>query len=321
MSSTRLLRANSVLDLIGATPIIRLNRVVPPGAATVWAKLERANPGGSIKDRIGLAMIEAAERDGALKPGGTIVEPTSGNTGVGLAMVAAVKGYRVVLVMPESMSVERRRLLTAYGAEVMLTPGDEGMSGAVKRARELVAENPGYFTPQQFDNPANPEAHRHTTAQEILTQAAGPIDAFVAGVGTGGTITGVGEVLKEMYPGILVVAVEPAGSPVLSGGQPGTHKIQGIGADFVPSVLKRDVIDEVLPVADDDAMEMARRLAREEGLLVGISSGAATHAAAEIAARLGRDKTVVTILPDTGERYLSTELYSQSSREERHGKA
>ena len=321
MSSTRLLRANSVLDLIGATPIIRLNRVVPPGAATVWAKLERTNPGGSIKDRIGLAMIEAAERDGALKPGGTIVEPTSGNTGVGLAMVAAVKGYRVVLVMPESMSVERRRLLTAYGAEVMLTPGDEGMSGAVKRARELVAENPGYFTPQQFDNPANPEAHRHTTAQEILTQAAGPIDAFVAGVGTGGTITGVGEVLKEMYPGILVVAVEPAGSPVLSGGQPGTHKIQGIGADFVPSVLKRDVIDEVLPVADDDAMEMARRLAREEGLLVGISSGAAAHAAAEIAARLGRDKTVVTILPDTGERYLSTELYSQSSREERHGKA
>ena len=321
MSSTRLLRANSVLDLIGATPIIRLNRVVPPGAATVWAKLERTNPGGSIKDRIGLAMIEAAERDGALKPGGTIVEPTSGNTGVGLAMVAAVKGYRVVLVMPESMSVERRRLLTAYGAEVMLTPGDEGMSGAVKRARELVAENPGYFTPQQFDNPANPEAHRHTTAQEILTQAAGPIDAFVAGVGTGGTLTGVGEVLREMYPGILVVAVEPAGSPVLSGGQPGTHKIQGIGADFVPSVLKRDVIDEVLPVADDDAMEMARRLAREEGLLVGISSGAAAHAAAEIAARLGRDKTVVTILPDTGERYLSTELYSQSSREERHGKA
>ena len=287
----------------------------------MWAKLERTNPGGSIKDRIGLAMIEAAERDGALKPGGTVVEPTSGNTGVGLAMVAAVKGYRVVLVMPESMSVERRRLLTAYGAEVILTPGDEGMSGAVRRARELVAENPGYFTPQQFDNPANPEAHRHTTAQEILTQADGPIDAFVAGVGTGGTITGVGEVLRERYPGILVVAVEPVGSPVLSGGQPGTHKIQGIGADFVPSVLERDVIDEVMPVADDDAMEMARRLAREEGLLVGISSGAAVHAAVEIAARLGRDKTVVTILPDTGERYLSTELYSQSSREERHGKA
>jgi len=321
LSSTRLLRANSVLDLIGLTPLIRLNRVVPPGAATVWAKLERTNPGGSIKDRIGLAMIEAAERDGALKPGGTIVEPTSGNTGVALAMVAAVKGYRVVLVMPESMSVERRRLLTAYGAEVVLTPGDEGMSGAVRRARELVAENPGYFTPQQFDNPANPEAHRHTTAQEILTQTVGPIDAFVAGVGTGGTLTGVGEVLRERYPGILIIAVEPAGSPVLSGGQPGTHKIQGIGADFVPSVLNRENVDEVLPVADDDAMEMARRLAREEGLLVGTSSGAATYGAVEIAARLGRDKTVVTILPDTGERYLSTELYSQRLREERHGKA
>lgn len=310
MSSTRLLRANSVLDLIGLTPLIRLNCVVPPGAATVWAKLERTNPGGSVKDRIALAMIEAAERDGVLKPGGTIVEPTSGNTGVGLAMVAAVKGYRVILVMPESMSVERRRLLTAYGAEVMLTPGDEGMSGAVRRARDLLAENPGYFMPQQFDNPANPEAHRHTTAQEILTQADGPIDAFVAGVGTGGTITGVGKVLKEKYPGILVIAVEPARSPVLSGGQPGPHKIQGIGADFVPSVLKREVIDEVLPVADDDAMEMARRLAREEGLLVGISSGAAAHAAAEIAVRLGHGKTVVMILPDTGERYLSTELYS-----------
>jgi len=321
LSSKRVLRANSVLDLIGATPLVRLNRVVPAGAATVWAKLERTNPGGSIKDRIGLAMIEAAERDGALKPGGTIVEPTSGNTGVALAMVAAVKGYRVVLVMPESMSVERRRLLTAYGAEVVLTPGGEGMSGAVKRARELVAENPGYFMPQQFDNPANPEAHRHTTAQEILTQAAGPIDAFVAGVGTGGTLTGVGEVLRERYPGILVVAVEPAGSPVLSGGQPGTHKIQGIGADFVPSVLNRENVDEVLPVADDYAMEMARRLAQEEGLLVGISSGAAICGAAKIAVRLGRGKTVVTILPDTGERYLSTELYSQRSREESYGKA
>ena len=321
LSSKRLSRANSVLDLIGLTPLIRLNHVVPPETATVWAKLESMNPGGSIKDRIGLAMIEAAERAGELKPGDTIVEPTSGNTGVGLAMVAAVKGYRVVLVMPESMSMERRRLLTAYGAEVMLTPSGEGMSGAVRQARELVAENPGYFTPQQFDNPANPEVHRHTTAQEILTQVDDPIDAFVAGVGTGGTLTGVGEVLKNRYAGILVVAVEPAGSPVLSGDQPGPHKIQGIGANFVPSVLAQENIDEVFPVTDDDAMEMARRLAWEEGLLVGISSGAAVYAAAEIAARLGRGKTVVTILPDTGERYLSTELYSQSSREERHGKA
>lgn len=305
------LRADSVLELIGATPLVRLHRVVPPGAAAVWAKLERGNPGGSIKDRIGLAMIEAAERDGTLRPGGTIVEPTSGNTGVGLAVVAAVKGYRLILIMPESMSTERRNLLAAYGAEVILTPGDEGMTGSVERACQLVADNPGYFMPQQFENPANPEVHRRTTAQEILAQVDGPIDAFVAGVGTGGTLTGVGEVLKERYPDILVVAVEPEGSPVLSGGSPGPHRIQGIGAGFVPAVLNRDIVDEVGRVAFEAAAAMARRLARQEGLLVGISSGAATCVAAEIAARLGRGKTVVTVLPDTGERYLSAGLCDQ----------
>ena len=287
----------------------------------MWAKVERSNPGGSIKDRIGLAMIEAAERDGTLKPGGTIVEPTSGNTGVGLAIVAAVKGYRLILVMPESMSMERRKLLAAYGAEVMLTPAGEGMAGAVERARQLAADNPGYFMPQQFENPANPEAHRHTTAQEILAQVDGPIDAFVAGVGTGGTLTGVGEVLKERCPNILIVAVEPEGSRVLSGGQPGSHAIQGIGAGFVPAVLNREIIDEVLSVADGAAAGMTRRLAREEGLLVGSSSGAAVCGAAEMATRLGPGKTVVTILPDTGERYLSSQLYQSRSGEESHGEA
>jgi cysteine synthase A len=303
-------RADTVLGLIGHTPVVRLQRMPAPGSATVWAKLERANPGGSVKDRIGLAMIEAAERDGLLKPGGVIIEPTSGNTGIGLAMVAAVKGYRLILTMPETMSVERRTLLAAYGAEIVLTPGTEGMRGAVAKAEELVWKNPGYFMPQQFKNPANPEVHRRTTAVEILHQVDGPLHAFVAGVGTGGTLTGVGEALKERYPAVQIVAVEPANSPVLSGGQPGPHKIQGIGAGFVPDVLDMEVVDEVITVANEEALETARRLAREEGLLVGISSGAAAFAALQVAKRLGDGKTVVVILPDTGERYLSTELFS-----------
>ena len=303
-------RADTVLGLIGHTPVVRLQRMPAPGSATVWAKLERANPGGSVKDRIGLSMIEAAERDGLLKPGGVIVEPTSGNTGIGLAMVAAVKGYRLILTMPETMSVERRTLLAAYGAEIVLTPGTEGMRGAVAKAEEMVWKNPGYFMPQQFKNPANPEVHRRTTAVEILHQVDGPLHAFVAGVGTGGTLTGVGEALKERYPAVQIIAVEPASSPVLSGGQPSPHKIQGIGAGFVPDVLDMDVVDEVITVANEEALETARRLAREEGLLVGISSGAAAFAALQVAERLGDGKTVVVILPDTGERYLSTELFS-----------
>lgn len=303
-------RADTVLELIGNTPVVRLQRMPAPGSATVWAKLERANPGGSVKDRIGLSMIEAAERGGFLKPSGVIVEPTSGNTGIGLAMVAAVKGYRLILTMPDTLSVERRLLMAAYGAELVLTPGAEGMGGAVARAEELVRQNPGYFMPQQFKNPANPEVHRRMTAVEILDQVDGPIHAFVAGVGTGGTLTGVGEVLKERYPAVQIVAVEPAGSPVLSGGQPGPHKIQGIGAGFVPDVVNMDVVDEVITVANEEALETARQLAREEGLLVGISSGAAAFAALQVAERLGDGKTVVVILPDTGERYLSTELFS-----------
>jgi cysteine synthase A len=302
-------RADTVLELIGRTPVVRLQRMPVPGSATVWAKLERANPGGSVKDRIGLAMIKAAERDGLLKPSGVIIEPTSGNTGIGLAMVAAVKGYRLILTMPDTLSVERRTLLAAYGAELVLTPGAEGMKGAIAKAEELVRENPGSFMPQQFKNLANPEVHRRTTAVEILDQVEGPIHAFVAGVGTGGTLTGVGEVLKERYPAVQVVAVEPANSPVLSGGQPGPHKIQGIGAGFVPDVLNKDVVDEIITVANEEALETARRLAREEGLLVGISSGAAAFAALRMAARLGDGQTVVVILPDTGERYLSTELF------------
>jgi cysteine synthase A len=304
-------RADTVLELIGRTPVVRLQRMPAPRSATIWAKLERANPGGSVKDRIGLAMIEAAERDGLLKPGGVIVEPTSGNTGIGLAMVAAVKGYRLILTMPDTLSVERRTLLAAYGAELVLTPGVEGIKGAIAKAEELMRENPGSFMPQQFKNPANPEVHRRTTAVEILQQVDGPIHAFVAGVGTGGTLTGVGEVLKERYPAVQVVAVEPASSPVLSGGQPGPHKIQGIGAGFVPDVLNMEVVDEVIAVTNEEALETARQLAREEGLLVGISSGAATFAAIQVAECLSDGQTVVVILPDTGERYLSTELFSE----------
>jgi cysteine synthase A len=274
----------------------------------VLVKLESANPGGSVKDRIALAMVEDAERRGVLQPGATLVEPTSGNTGIGLAMVAAVKGYRLILTMPDDMSEERRRLLARYGAELHLTPAIEGMTGAVHAAQELCRRHPDYVMPQQFQNPANPEVHRRTTALEILEATGGRLDAFVAGVGTGGTITGVGEVLREKVSGIRIVAVEPAKSPVLAGGKFGVHGIQGIGASFVPGVFNRAVVDELVHVRDEDAMATARRLAREEGLLVGVSAGANVWAAVEVAGRLGAGRVVVTVLPDTGERYLSVNL-------------
>jgi cysteine synthase A len=299
--------ADSVLDVIGNTPMIRLHRVVPEGSAEILAKLESLNPAGSVKDRIALSMIEDAEARGDLKPGDTIVEPTSGNTGIGLAMVAAVKGYRLILTMPEDMSIERRKLFTRFGAEVVLTPAIEGMSGAVFAAQELVDKH-RYFMAQQFNNPANPEIHRRTTALEVLKATGGQLDAFVAGVGTGGSITGVGEVLKRELPGVLIVAVEPARSPVLAGGKPGLTGIQGIGASFVPGVLNREVYDELIAVRDEDAMAMAARLTKEEGLLVGISAGCNVFASLQIAERLGAGKRVVTILPDTGERYLSVNL-------------
>ena len=299
--------AETVLELIGGTPMVRLNRVVPDGAAEVVAKVESHNPAGSVKDRIALSMIEAAEREGRIKPGDTIVEPTSGNTGIGLAMVAAVKGYRLIVTMPEDMSLARRDLLARYGAEIILTPAIEGMTGAVYAAQELMSENPQYFMPQQFENPANPEAHRRTTAREILAATGGRLDAFVAGVGTGGTITGVGEVLKAEKPDVLIIAVEPARSPVLQGGRAGITAIQGIGAGFAPGVLNRQVLDEIMSVGDEDAIAMSRRLSREEGLLVGVSAGANVVAALKVAKRLGRDKRVVTVLPDTGERYLTME--------------
>jgi cysteine synthase len=300
--------AETVLDLIGGTPMVRLSRMVKEGWAELVAKVESFNPAGSVKDRIALSMIEAAEREGRLKPGETIVEPTSGNTGIGLAMVAAVKGYRLIVTMPEDMSLARRDLLARYGVEVVLTPAIEGMTGAVYAAQELINENPQYFMPQQFENPANPEVHRRTTAQEILAATGGKIDAFVAGVGTGGTITGVGEVLKEQDSDILVVAVEPARSPVLQGGRGGVHAIQGIGASFVPGILNREVVDEIISVGDEDAIAMSRRLTHDEGLLVGISAGANVFAALKVAKRLGRGKCVVTVLPDTGERYLTMEV-------------
>ena len=298
---------DSITDLIGDTPLVRLHRVVPQGAAEVLGKLESLNPGGSVKDRIAKAMIDAAERDGLIRPGGTLVEPTSGNTGVGLAMVAVVKGYRLILTMPEDMSTERRRLFERFGAEVILTPAIEGMSGAVFAAEEI-AERPGHFMPQQFQNAANPEVHRQTTAEEIWSATEGQIDAFVAGVGTGGTITGVGEVLKARRPGLLVVAVEPEKSSVLRGGRFGVHGIQGIGASFVPGVLNRTIYDEVMGVTDEDAYVMTARLTREEGILAGISAGANVEAASRIATRLGPDKRVVTVICDTGERYLSVNL-------------
>ena len=297
--------ADSVLDLIGGTPLVRLRRLPEASGARVLAKIEARNPGASVKDRIAAAMVEDAERRGVLKPGATIVEPTSGNTGVGLAMVAAVKGYRLILTMPEDYSVERQRLFARFGAEIHLTPAIEGMSGAVFAAQELCREHPDYFMPQQFQNPANPEIHRRTTALEILEATEGRLDAFVAGVGTGGTITGVGEVLKSKLPGVLVVAVEPAKSPVLSGGPFRPHGIQGIGASFVPGVLNRSVIHRIVTVRDEDAVAWSRRLSREEGLLAGISSGAAAWAACQLAAELTPAQIVVTILPDTGERYLS----------------
>lgn len=297
--------ASSVLDTIGNTPMVRLTRLQPVGAAEVIAKMESLNPGGSVKDRIALAMIEDAEERGLLKPGATIVEPTSGNTGIGLAMVAAVKGYKLILTMPDDMSLERRKLLQRFGAQLILTPAIEGMTGAVFAAEDLVAKGEGYFMPQQFNNPANPEVHRRTTAHEILRDTDGKLDAFVAGVGTGGTITGVGEVLKGLLPNLLIVAVEPSRSQVLAGGKAGIHAIQGIGASFVPGVLNRDVYDEIIAVKDEDALETAKQLTRREGLLVGVSAGANVFAALQVARRLGVGKRVVTMLPDTGERYLS----------------
>ncbi|MBO2536761.1 MULTISPECIES: cysteine synthase A [Rummeliibacillus] len=300
---------NSVVELIGNTPIVKLNHVTGPNDGNVYAKLEYFNPGSSVKDRIAAAMIETAEKEGKLKPGSTIVEPTSGNTGIGLAMVAAAKGYKTVIVMPDTMSVERRNLLRAYGAELVLTPGADGMKGAIAKANELVEKN-GWFVPQQFENPANVQAHRATTGPEIIEAFEGlNLDAFISGVGTGGTVTGTGEVLKEKYPNIEVIAVEPKDSPVLSGGKPGPHKIQGIGAGFVPKVLNTEVYDSIFQVANEDAFDAARKVAREEGVLAGISSGAALYAAIETAKRLGKGKNVLALLPDTGERYFSTALY------------
>ncbi|OIO40605.1 MAG: cysteine synthase A [Candidatus Omnitrophica bacterium CG1_02_49_10] len=301
--------AANVIELIGSTPIVKLNKVAESGSADIYAKLEFFNPGGSVKDRICLAMVENAEKRGVLKSGFTIVEPTSGNTGIGLAMVSAVKGYRLILTMPETMSRERIYILKRFGAEIVLTPGVEGMAGAVRKAEEIASKTANSFMPQQFNNPANPQVHRKTTAQEILKSVGDDIDAFVAGVGTGGTITGVGEVLKKSIKGVKVIAVEPANSPVLSGGDPGPHKIQGIGAGFVPDVLNRSIIDEIIKVSDNDAFNMSKRLATEEGLLVGISSGAAAWAAIKVASALGKGKTVVTIFPDTGERYFSMDKY------------
>lgn len=301
--------ANSVAELVGQTPIVKLNRLVDENSAEVYLKLEYMNPGSSVKDRIALAMIEAAEESGKLTPGSTIIEPTSGNTGIGLAMIAAAKGYKAILVMPETMSVERRNLLRAYGAELVLTPGPEGMGGAIRKAEELAKEH-GYFVPQQFKNEANPEVHRNTTGKEIVEQFGDQLDAFISGIGTGGTITGAGEVLRKAYPGIQIVAVEPADSPVLSGGKPGPHKIQGIGAGFVPDILNTNIYDKIIKIQNEEAFEYARRAAKEEGILGGISSGAAISAALQVAKELGKGKKVLAIIPSNGERYLSTPLYN-----------
>lgn len=299
---------NSVADLIGKTPIVKLNRITDEDSADIYVKLEYMNPGSSVKDRIALAMIEAAEQEGGLKEGDTIIEPTSGNTGIGLAMVAAAKGYRSILVMPDTMSEERRNLLKAYGAELVLTPGSEGMKGAIQKAEELQKEH-GYFMPQQFNNDANPRVHEKTTGPEIVEQMGEQLDAFIAGIGTGGTITGAGKVLKDAYKGIQIYAVEPDSSPVLSGGSPGPHKIQGIGAGFVPKVLNTDVYDHIIQVTNDQAYETAREVAKTEGVLGGVSTGAAIFAAKEVAKKLGKGKKVLAIVPSNGERYLSTPLY------------
>lgn len=304
---------NNVTELIGGTPLVRLNRIVPEDSAEIYLKLEYQNPGASVKDRIAVSIVEEAEKDGRLKPGGTIVEATSGNTGIGLAMVAAAKGYKAVIVMPETMSLERRNLLRAYGAELVLTPGSEGMNGAVKKAEEIVNENPGFFMAEQFKNQANVKIHRETTGPEIveaIDSIGGSLDAFVAGIGTGGTITGAGEVLKEKYPDIKIIAVEPAASPILAGGKPGPHKIQGIGANFIPEILNQEVYNEIVHVENDDAFETSRRVAKEEGILGGISSGAAVSAALKVAKELGKGKRVVAVIPSNGERYLSTPLYN-----------
>ncbi|MEH7118486.1 cysteine synthase A [Neobacillus vireti] len=299
--------ANSVAELVGQTPIVKLNRLVEENSAEVYLKLEYFNPGSSVKDRIGLAMIEAAEEQGLIKPGDTIIEPTSGNTGIGLAMIAAAKGYKAIFVMPETMSLERRNLLRAYGAELVLTPGPAGMKGAIAKAEELVSEH-GYFLPQQFKNQANPEVHKRTTGREIAEQM-DQLDAFVSGIGTGGTITGAGSVIREKFPEAKIVAVEPQDSPVLSGGNPGPHKLQGLGAGFIPDTLNTNIYDEVIQITTEEAFEASRRAAREEGILGGISSGAAIAAALKVAKELGKGKKVLAIIPDNGERYLSTPLY------------
>lgn len=299
----------SVTELIGNTPLVRLNRMVPKGSAEIYAKLEVFNPGGSVKDRIALNMIEQAEKNGLVKPAARIIEATSGNTGIGLAMVGAARGYHVTLVMPDNMSFERLQILKSYGAEVVLTPVDEGMAGAVEKAKALVRESKGAFMPSQFTNPDNPAAHRKATAKEILADTDGKIDAFVAGIGTGGTISGVGEVLKKHNPNIKIFGVEPAASPVLSGGKPGAHMIQGIGAGFVPQTLNRDVVDEIFKCTDEDAYQTASKLCKLEGIFAGISCGAACWGAIKAAERLGAGKTVVVIFPDSGERYLSMVQY------------
>ncbi len=306
--------AEDVTQLVGNTPLVRLRRVTEGAGADVVAKLESFNPAGSVKDRLGVALIDAAEEAGLLKPDTIILEPTSGNTGIALAQVAAARGYRLVLTMPETMSIERRKLLLAYGAELVLTPGADGMPGAIAKAEELAKTDQRYFVPQQFENPANPAIHRKTTAEEIWRDTDGKVDIFVAGVGTGGTITGVAQVIKERKPSVQFVAVEPAASPVLSGGKKGPHPIQGIGAGFVPPVLDLDLVDEIIGVGNDDAINLSRRLAREEGLLVGISSGAATVAALQVARRPeNAGKLVVVVLPDFGERYLSTPLFADAT--------